>query len=64
MKASEIRGMSVEEIKNKCEELKKELFHLKLRHSTGQLDKPVKMGFVKRDIARLKTVIAEKKRAK
>ena len=60
MKASEIRSMSAEELQNKLVELKKDLFMLRMQHATNHLDNPVKISTVRRDIARVKTVIREK----
>ena len=60
MKASEIRSMSVEELDKKLVELKKDLFMLRMQHATNHLDIPVKISTVRRDIARVKTVIREK----
>lgn len=62
MKASEVRELSVEESKSKVTELTEELFNLRMQNTTGQLDNPSKIRYVKRDIARLKTIIAEKER--
>ncbi|MBI5587227.1 MAG: 50S ribosomal protein L29 [Deltaproteobacteria bacterium] len=64
MKPSEVRGMSPDEMKAKETELAKELFSLRMRHTTNQLENPLKLRAVKRDIARMKTIIAEKGRAK
>ena len=60
MKANEIRSMSVEELNNKLTDLKKDLFMLRMQHATNHLDNPVKISAVRRDIARVKTVIREK----
>ena len=60
MKANEIRGMSAEELENKLTELKKDLFFLRMQHATNQLDNPVKIAGVKKDIARIKTILREK----
>ena len=60
MKANEIRSMSVEDLNAKLEELKKDLFMLRMQHATNRLDNPVKLSAVRRDIARVKTVIREK----
>ena len=60
MKASEIRKMSAEELNAKLVSLKKDLFFLRMQHATNQLDNPVKIAEVKRDIARVKTIIREK----
>ena len=60
MKAKEIRNMSTEELEAKVAELKKDLFFLRMQHATNQLDNPVKISVVKKDIARIKTIIREK----
>ena len=57
MKASEVRKMSAAELETKLGELKKDLFQLRLQHATNQLENPVKIAEVKRDIARVKTII-------
>ena len=59
MKAKEIRDMSRDEMVTKLEELKKDLFNLRFQHATNQLDNPVKIVAVKRDIARINTIIRE-----
>ncbi len=59
MKAKEIREMSREEMTTKLEELKKDLFNLRFQHATNQLDNPIKIVAVKRDIARINTIIRE-----
>ncbi|MBI2412661.1 MAG: 50S ribosomal protein L29 [Deltaproteobacteria bacterium] len=64
MKPAEIRDLTVEEMKAKETELSKELFNLKMRHATNQLENPLKLRIIKRDIARVKTVMAEKGRSK
>ena len=60
MKAKEIRDMSREEMTAKLEDLKKDLFNLRFQHATNQLDNPIKIVAVKRDIARINTIIREK----
>ena len=60
MKANEIRKMSTAELEAKLTELKKDLFFLRMQHATNQLDNPVKINGVKKDIARIKTIIREK----
>ncbi len=60
MKSAEIREMSSDEMKAKEQELEKELFSLRMRHATAQLENPLKIRFLKKDIARVKTIIAEK----
>ena len=64
MKLDKIRNMSQTELAAEELKLKKELFNLRFQHVTGQLENPVKMRELKRDIARVKTVIKEKDLAK
>ena len=63
MKASEFRELSVEELEVKEKELAEALFNLKFQHATGQLDNTAQLKRTRRDIARVKTVLAEKRRA-
>ena len=60
MKANEIRSMSVEELDKQLASLKKDLFMLRMQHATNHLDNPIKISNVRRDIARVKTVLREK----
>ena len=60
MKANEVRKMSTSELETKLAELKKDLFFLRMQHATNQLENPVKISLVKKDIARVETVIREK----
>ena len=60
MKANEIRNLSVEELDKKLADLKKDLFMLRMQHATNHLDNPIKISNVRRDIARVKTVLHEK----
>ena len=60
MKANEVRNMSASELEAKLTELKKDLFFLRMQHATNQLDNPVKISLVKKDIARVQTIIREK----
>ena len=60
MKANEVRKMSSAELENKLADLKKDLFNLRLQHATNQLDNPIRIAEVKKDIARVKTIIREK----
>jgi len=63
MKAKEIkevRGLSVEKLQEKLQDLKKDLFMLRMQHATNQLDNPMQIAAVKKDIARIKTIIREK----
>ena len=59
MKASEIKEMTLVELNNKLEELRKELFNLRFQHAVNQLDNPMRLKAVKKDIARVKTFIRE-----
>lgn len=61
MKASEIREFSMEEKQRKCDDLKEELFNLNFQQETGQLENPQKMKQIRRDIARIKTILKEDK---
>ena len=56
MKASEIRKLSAAEMDAKLVELKKELFNLRFQQAVNQLDNPMRISAVKKDIARIKTV--------
>ena len=60
MKAKELKNLSVEELNNKLGELKKDLFMLRMQLATNQLDNPMQISAVKKDIARVKTIIREK----
>ncbi|NLM11590.1 MAG: 50S ribosomal protein L29 [Clostridiaceae bacterium] len=59
MKASELREKTIDELTQELQELKNELFKLRFQHATNQLDNPMKLKSVKKDIARVKTVIRE-----
>ena len=60
MKAKELRAMTQEELNSKLAELKKELFNLRFQHAINQLENPHKIEEVKRDIARVMTILHEK----
>ena len=60
MKATELRNMTSEELNGKLKELKEELFNLRFQHAINQLDNPHKIEDVKKDIARVMTVLHEK----
>ncbi|MEL4106966.1 50S ribosomal protein L29 [Oscillospiraceae bacterium WX1] len=60
MKANEVRKLSASELEEKLSGLKKDLFFLRMQHATNQLDNPIKISQVKKDIARVKTVIRQK----
>ena len=60
MKAKEIHNMTNDELTTKLASLKEELFNLRFRHATGQLENPNVLKTVKTDIARVKTVLRER----
>ena len=59
MKASEIREMTADELNSKLADLKAELFNLRFQLAINQLDNPMRISAVKKDIARVKTLIRE-----
>ena len=63
MKAEEIRSMSAEQLNDKLKELKGELFNLRFQHAINQLENPHRIVEVKRDIARVMTVLQQQKNA-
>ena len=60
MKINEIRDLSTQELEDKIKDLKEELFNLRFQNATNQLDNPMRIASVKKDIARVKTVLKEK----
>ncbi len=63
MKASELRDLSTEELETKERELVESLFNLKFQHATGQLDNTAQLKKTRKDIARVNTVLVEKRLA-
>ena len=61
MKAKELRDLTSEELMNKLNDFKSELFSLRFQLATGQLENTARIKMVKKDIARVKTVLAERK---
>jgi ribosomal protein L29 len=59
MKIEKIRELTAAELESELKKTKNELFNLRFQHVTGQLENPIRMSAVKRDIARIKTVIRE-----
>ena len=59
MKANELRDMTDVELNKKLKDLKAELFNLRFQHAINQLDNPIRIDTVKKDIARVMTVMAE-----
>jgi large subunit ribosomal protein L29 len=64
MKAKELRKMSSEELKQRERELREELFNLRFQHSLGQLTNTARISQVKREIARIKTILRERELGK
>jgi len=60
MKANEIRELSLDEAKARLEELTKERFNLRFRSATESIDNPMRFRSIRRDIARLQTILREK----
>ena len=60
MKANEVVKLSPNELEEKLTGLKKDLFFLRMQHATNQLDNPIRIAQVRKDIARVKTVIRQK----
>jgi large subunit ribosomal protein L29 len=63
MKASEIRELSLDELRKRLADEEENLANLRFQHATSQLESPIKIRTVRRDIARIKTVITAKVRA-
>lgn len=60
MRAKEIRELSVDEMRQKERETAEEIFRLRMRKSTGQLENPMRLRLLRRDLARLKTLQHER----
>ena len=60
MKANELRDKTTAELEAQLTPLKKDLFFLRMQHATNQLDNPLKIQTVKKDIARVKTILRER----
>lgn len=60
MKATDLREMTDVELNKQLKDLKAELFNLRFQHAINQLDNPIRIDTVKKDIARVMTVLAEK----
>ena len=64
MKSAEVRAMSLDQLNEELGSLKKEQFNLRFQKATGQLEKTARVRQVRKDIARIKTIAAEKSAAK
>ena len=60
MKARELKELTKEELLKKKKDLKEEMFNLRFQHSTGQLENTARMKVLKKDVARLETVLTQK----
>ncbi len=60
LKVSEIREMPLEDVQERLAETKEELFNLRFQNATGQLDNYKRLGELKRDVARIKTILRER----
>ena len=63
MKFKEVNQMSVEELQTKERDLRQERLHLRLQQQSGQLEQPSRLRLLRRDVARMKTALAQKARA-
>ena len=63
MKGSELRDLSIEELTTKSSELRAECFNARVKHSTGQLENTARLNLLRREIARVETVLHEKHEA-
>jgi large subunit ribosomal protein L29 len=64
MKAQELRELSADELRHRESELADQLFKLRFQHTLGQLENAMKLRNIRREIARIKTVLDEKQRGK
>jgi len=60
MKPSELRALTIEELKQKEQDMRKELFNLKFRLATGEIENPMRINTLRKDIARVLTIMTEK----
>ena len=63
MKATQIRELTSEELQQKYDETQQELFNLRMQKSTGQIENPSRLRLLRREIARVRTIMNEKERA-
>ena len=60
MKTSQLREITIEELDKKEQDLRKELFNLRFRQATGEIENPMRIRTIRKDIARILTIITEK----
>ena len=63
MKVKEIRELTTEQIEAKINEFKEEIFNLRMQQATGNLEKPSRINELRKSVARMKTILAERKEA-
>ena len=63
MKPSELRALAVDELLKKESDLRKELFNLRFQQATGEIENPMRIGAVRKDIARVLTILTEKSKS-
>lgn len=63
MKVKEIKKLTTEQIEAKIGEVKEEIFNLRMKQATGNLEKPSRIKELRKDVARMKTILAERKEA-
>jgi large subunit ribosomal protein L29 len=63
MNAAELKGLALEELAQKERETRAELFNAKVKHATGQLEDTAKLNILRRDIARVATILHERREA-
>ncbi|MEW6419642.1 MAG: 50S ribosomal protein L29 [Nitrospirota bacterium] len=64
MKPSELRAMTIDELIHKEQDLRKELFNLRFQQATGEIENPMRINAVRKDIARVLTIMTEKSNKK
>jgi large subunit ribosomal protein L29 len=64
MKAAELRETTIDELRKKEQDLRKELFNLRFQQATGEIENPMRIRAIKKDIAKILTVITEKNKRK
>lgn len=64
MKTSELRGLTLDELSQKEQDLRRELFNLRVQQATGEIENPMRIRSVRKDIARVLTVRSEKLKQK
>ena len=62
MKIEELRKLTTEELQSKIKDSKEELFNLRFQQATGTLEKPVRLRELRKDVARMKTIIREREK--